>query len=234
MLDVAIEHRLGSFTLDIRFTTGSGLTALFGRSGAGKTSIVNAIAGLIRPQRGHIAVDGAVLLDTARGRLCAGPSPAARLCLSGRPPIPASDGAPEPAVRSVVCAAPRQPRSGRARRGCRTARDRATARPAAGAVVRRRKAARRDRPCAVGAAAPVADGRAAGLARQRPQGRDPALSRATARPQQGAVCLCQPCRRRGRAARHDNRAGGRWASAGGRARGRDHGPGRAISARRRV
>ena len=67
MLDVAIEHRLGSFTLDIRFTTGSGLTALFGRSGAGKTSIVNAIAGLIRPQRGHIAVDGAVLLDTARG-----------------------------------------------------------------------------------------------------------------------------------------------------------------------
>ena len=67
MLDVEIEHRLGSFTLDIRFTTGSGLTALFGRSGAGKTSIVNAIAGLIRPQRGHIAVDGAVLLDTARG-----------------------------------------------------------------------------------------------------------------------------------------------------------------------
>ncbi len=67
MLDVAIEHRLGSFALDIRFTSGSGLTALFGRSGAGKTSIVNAIAGLIRPQRGHIAVDGAVLLDTAHG-----------------------------------------------------------------------------------------------------------------------------------------------------------------------
>jgi molybdate transport system ATP-binding protein len=67
MLDVAIEHRLGSFALDIRFTSGSGLTALFGRSGSGKTSIVNAIAGLIRPQRGHIAVDEAVLLDTAHG-----------------------------------------------------------------------------------------------------------------------------------------------------------------------
>ena len=117
MLDVAIEHRLGNFTLDIRFTTGSGLTALFGRSGAGKTSIVNAIAGLIRPQRGHIAVDGAVLLDTARGVFV----PAHRRRLGyvfqeGRS-IPASDGAPEPAVRSVVRAAPRQPRSGRARRG---------------------------------------------------------------------------------------------------------------------
>ncbi len=67
MLDVAIEHRLGSFTLDIRFTSGSGLTALFGRSGSGKTSTVNAIAGLIRPHHGHIVVDGMVLLDTAHG-----------------------------------------------------------------------------------------------------------------------------------------------------------------------
>ncbi len=67
MLDVAIEHRLGDFALDIRFVSGGGLTALLGRSGAGKTSIVNAIAGLIRPQRGHIAVDRTVLLDTERG-----------------------------------------------------------------------------------------------------------------------------------------------------------------------
>lgn len=67
MLDVDIEHRLGAFALDIHFASGRGLTALFGRSGAGKTSAVNAIAGLIRPQRGRIAVDGAVLLDTERG-----------------------------------------------------------------------------------------------------------------------------------------------------------------------
>ncbi len=67
MLEVVIEHRLGNFALDIRFTSGRGLTALFGRSGSGKTSIVNAIAGLLRPQRGYIAVDGAVLLDTADG-----------------------------------------------------------------------------------------------------------------------------------------------------------------------
>ncbi len=67
MLEVDIEHRLGEFALDIHFHSGRGLTALFGRSGAGKTSVVNAIAGLIRPQHGHIAVDGTVLLDTERG-----------------------------------------------------------------------------------------------------------------------------------------------------------------------
>lgn len=67
MLAVDIQHRLGAFALDIRFESGRGLTALFGRSGAGKTSVVNAIAGLIRPLHGHIAVDGAVLLDTERG-----------------------------------------------------------------------------------------------------------------------------------------------------------------------
>jgi molybdate transport system ATP-binding protein len=67
MLEVDIEHRLGAFALDIHFASGRGLTALFGRSGAGKTSVVSAIAGLIRPQRGRIAVDGVVLLDTECG-----------------------------------------------------------------------------------------------------------------------------------------------------------------------
>jgi molybdate transport system ATP-binding protein len=67
VLEVDIEHRLGAFDLDIHFRSGRGLTALFGRSGAGKTSVVNAIAGLIRPNRGRIVVDEAVLLDTERG-----------------------------------------------------------------------------------------------------------------------------------------------------------------------
>ena len=44
-----------------------GLTALFGRSGSGKTSVVNAIAGLYRPARGRILVDGRTLTDTERG-----------------------------------------------------------------------------------------------------------------------------------------------------------------------
>jgi molybdate transport system ATP-binding protein len=65
MLSVSITHRLGDFTLDAAFDSDGGLTALFGRSGAGKTSLVNAIAGLYRPQRGYVAVDGEVLTDTA-------------------------------------------------------------------------------------------------------------------------------------------------------------------------
>jgi molybdate transport system ATP-binding protein len=67
MLEVDVEHRLGAFALDAHFRSGPGLTVLFGRSGAGKSSIVNAIAGLLQPRRGRIAVDGAVLLDTERG-----------------------------------------------------------------------------------------------------------------------------------------------------------------------
>jgi len=67
MLEVDIEHRLGAFELDIHFRSGRGLTALFGRSGAGKTSVVNVIAGLVRPQRGRIIVAGSVLIDTERG-----------------------------------------------------------------------------------------------------------------------------------------------------------------------
>ena len=67
MLSVAVEHSLGDFTLDAAFDSGGGLTALFGRSGSGKTSLVNVIAGLIRPARGRIVVDGAVLTDTVAG-----------------------------------------------------------------------------------------------------------------------------------------------------------------------
>jgi len=67
VLEVDIEHRFTAFELDTHFRSGRGLTALFGRSGAGKTSVVNAIAGLIRPERGRIVIDGEVLLDTERG-----------------------------------------------------------------------------------------------------------------------------------------------------------------------
>src|SRR6267154_2092316 len=67
MLSVAVEHRLGDFALDAAFDSAGGLTALFGRSGAGKTSLINAIAGLLRPERCRIVVDGEVLTDTQRG-----------------------------------------------------------------------------------------------------------------------------------------------------------------------
>jgi molybdate transport system ATP-binding protein len=66
-LDVDVHHRLGTFTLDVRFVTDGTLTALFGRSGAGKTSLVNIIGGLLRPDRGRVVINGRVLIDTAQG-----------------------------------------------------------------------------------------------------------------------------------------------------------------------
>jgi len=65
-LDVDIDHVRGSFRLAARFVAQPGITALFGRSGSGKTTLVNIVGGLIRPDRGRIAVDGEVLLDTER------------------------------------------------------------------------------------------------------------------------------------------------------------------------
>ena len=67
MLDIRIKRRLGGFALDAAFRSESGVTALFGRSGSGKTTVVNAIAGLVRPDEGAITVNGVCLLDAARG-----------------------------------------------------------------------------------------------------------------------------------------------------------------------
>ncbi|MDZ4736438.1 MAG: molybdenum ABC transporter ATP-binding protein [Rhodospirillaceae bacterium] len=68
ILALALRHRLGAFALDVDFKIERpGITALFGPSGAGKTTIVNAIAGLLRPQAGRIAIDSDVLFDSKRG-----------------------------------------------------------------------------------------------------------------------------------------------------------------------
>jgi molybdate transport system ATP-binding protein len=66
MLSVNVQKRLGEFALDAHFASESGVTALFGASGAGKTSVIAAIAGLLRPARGRIALDGEVLFDAER------------------------------------------------------------------------------------------------------------------------------------------------------------------------
>jgi molybdate transport system ATP-binding protein len=64
MLGVDVEKRLGDFVLNARFETGSGVTALFGASGAGKTTLANMISGLVVPDRGRIAIDQTVLFDS--------------------------------------------------------------------------------------------------------------------------------------------------------------------------
>jgi molybdate transport system ATP-binding protein len=63
MLSVDVEKRLGDFTLHAAFKAEGGATALFGPSGAGKTSIINMIAGLLVPDRGRIALDNEILFD---------------------------------------------------------------------------------------------------------------------------------------------------------------------------
>lgn len=55
-IDIDVERRLGDRVIAARFTAGPGLTALFGPSGAGKTSILNMVAGLMKPDRGHIRI----------------------------------------------------------------------------------------------------------------------------------------------------------------------------------
>ena len=66
-LSVALKQSFEDFSLNLAFTAGPGVTALFGRSGAGKTTVVNAVAGLLRPDHGRISVDERLLLDTAEG-----------------------------------------------------------------------------------------------------------------------------------------------------------------------
>ena len=65
MLRVDMHKRLGATQLDVTFESAGGVTALFGHSGAGKTSVINIIAGLLRPDRGRIELDGECLDDTA-------------------------------------------------------------------------------------------------------------------------------------------------------------------------
>jgi molybdate transport system ATP-binding protein len=68
MLEVSARKRLAGFDLDMSFSCESaGVIAVFGRSGAGKTTLVNMLAGLVRPDSGRIAVDGRPLFDSASG-----------------------------------------------------------------------------------------------------------------------------------------------------------------------
>ncbi|WHZ20518.1 MAG: Molybdenum ABC transporter ATP-binding protein ModC [Rhodanobacteraceae bacterium] len=64
-LDLALQH--GEFSLELAIATPVRALALFGHSGCGKTSTLLAMAGLLHPRRGHMAIDGHVLFDSAAG-----------------------------------------------------------------------------------------------------------------------------------------------------------------------
>jgi molybdate transport system ATP-binding protein len=67
MLEVAFRHRFTESALDIAFAAPTpGTTVLFGASGAGKSTIVSVIAGLLWPSEGRVVVDGEALWDSER------------------------------------------------------------------------------------------------------------------------------------------------------------------------
>lgn len=66
MFDLALTRRLGERTVELAFASDDRVTGLVGVSGAGKTSVLNMIAGILRPDSGHVAVAGRTLFDAAR------------------------------------------------------------------------------------------------------------------------------------------------------------------------
>jgi len=67
-LAVEMRHTLGAFCVEVAFKAPAGITVLFGRSGSGKTTVVNAVAGLLRPDMARITLDGDTLHDSAARR----------------------------------------------------------------------------------------------------------------------------------------------------------------------
>jgi ABC-type sulfate/molybdate transport systems ATPase subunit len=59
-LEITARKRLGETQIDVDFVSAGRVTALFGPSGSGKTSIVNMIAGLLKPDRGRVVVSGRI------------------------------------------------------------------------------------------------------------------------------------------------------------------------------
>ncbi len=64
MIEVDVARRVGSFDLRVGFANSEGITALFGRSGSGKSLTLSLVAGLARPDHGRVTLDGVPLVDT--------------------------------------------------------------------------------------------------------------------------------------------------------------------------
>jgi molybdate transport system ATP-binding protein len=63
-LSVSLRHALPGLALDVAFDAPAGVTSLFGRSGSGKTTVINAVAGLLRPDHLRVVLEGEVLADS--------------------------------------------------------------------------------------------------------------------------------------------------------------------------
>jgi molybdate transport system ATP-binding protein len=66
MIEVEVGLKAGTFDLEVAFKNGQGVLALFGPSGSGKSLTLNLIAGLLRPDRGRVVLDGKILTDVER------------------------------------------------------------------------------------------------------------------------------------------------------------------------
>lgn len=67
LLRFNVQHQTGDFSIDAKIETGAGITVLFGKSGAGKSTLVAMLAGLIKPDRGHIQLGEEILFDSDLG-----------------------------------------------------------------------------------------------------------------------------------------------------------------------
>ncbi|MBW2427254.1 MAG: ATP-binding cassette domain-containing protein, partial [Deltaproteobacteria bacterium] len=61
MLELRLRHRFRKFALDVEVESEGPVLGVFGASGSGKTSLLHALAGLLRPQEARIVVGGRVL-----------------------------------------------------------------------------------------------------------------------------------------------------------------------------
>ena len=57
-LELSLSHQFETFSLQVDIQASPGITALFGRSGAGKTTVAQAVSGLLTPQQGRITLAG--------------------------------------------------------------------------------------------------------------------------------------------------------------------------------
>jgi molybdate transport system ATP-binding protein len=81
---VTFQKHLENVEMNVDFIAPShGITAIFGRSGAGKTSIVNAVSGLLSPDTGKIVVNGRTVFDSTQGTNIAVPRTKAFSSLHG-------------------------------------------------------------------------------------------------------------------------------------------------------